>query len=366
MKSINPFEKIKNQYTKNLPFVCFASPGKEDVTLLLQNDDSLNEISTFKESGFVFAPFDYDGFAYIIFEEEENTHRFSIEETADIESPMPLKESEEDKTKYTDLVELALKEIKNLKATKIVVSRQKEIPIPEFDIQILVEQILSSNKNAFRYVWYHPETGLWCGATPEILVKINNGSFHTMSLAGTQKYNGTEEVKWAPKEIHEQELVTDSIVAKLEKVTSVLKISKVYTYRASSLLHLRTDISGFLKTGKATLNTISNALHPTPAVCGTPTAYAKDFILRKEGYPREFYTGFLGPINTSDSTTELMVNLRCMKIENDIAGIYIGGGITFGSNPEMEWQETQNKMQTMLQILSPMLLTNEIISDSKK
>ena len=44
-----------------------------------------------------------------------------------------------------------------------------------------------------------------------------------------------------------------------------------------------------------------------------------------------------------------------MKIENNTARIFVGGGITIGSQPSDEWQETQNKMQTMLQVLQPML-----------
>jgi len=134
-----------------------------------------------------------------------------------------------------------------------------------------------------------------------------------------------------------------------------LKVSNPYTYRAGSLLHLRTDITGILKRGKATLTNIAAALHPTPAVCGSPQKFAKEFILQNEGYNREFYTGFLGPVNENGASASLMVNLRCMKIENNTARIFVGGGITIGSQPAGEWQETQNKMQTMLQVLAPML-----------
>ncbi|WP_374958131.1 chorismate-binding protein, partial [Gilvibacter sp.] len=83
--------------------------------------------------------------------------------------------------------------------------------------------------------------------------------------------------------------------------------------------------------------------------------FAKEFILQNEGYNREFYTGFLGPVNENGASASLMVNLRCMKIENNTARIFVGGGITIGSQPADEWQEIQNKMQTMLQVLAPML-----------
>jgi isochorismate synthase len=103
------------------------------------------------------------------------------------------------------------------------------------------------------------------------------------------------------------------------------------------------------------LTTIASALHPTPAVCGYPQKYAKEYILKNEAYSREFYTGFLGPVSATDKSATLMVNLRCMKIEANTARLFVGGGITIVSDPEAEWQETQNKMQTMLQVLKPML-----------
>ncbi len=158
-----------------------------------------------------------------------------------------------------------------------------------------------------------------------------------------------------PKELDEQQLVTDAITNSLQRVTSVLKVSNPHTHRAGSLLHLRTDITGIVKNGKATLTTIAAALHPTPAICGTPKKYAKEFIDENEQYDREFYTGFLGPINENGASATLMVNLRCMKITDNVARIFVGGGITLGSKPEDEWQETQNKMQIMLQVLRPML-----------
>ena len=95
--------------------------------------------------------------------------------------------------------------------------------------------------------------------------------------------------------------------------------------------------------------------HPTPAVCGLPAKKAKNFILENENYNREFYSGFLGEINIPKSTknkkSHLFVNLRCMSLENNIARIYVGGGITKDSIPEKEWEETVSKSFTMKSVL---------------
>ena len=91
-------------------------------------------------------------------------------------------------------------------------------------------------------------------------------------------------------------------------------------------------------------------MHPTPAVCGLPKEAAKFFILQNEKYDRTYYSGFLGEIN-DDFDTELFVNLRCAKIEKNVAQIYVGGGITKESNPEKEWLETHLKTNTIKSIL---------------
>ena len=99
----------------------------------------------------------------------------------------------------------------------------------------------------------------------------------------------------------------------------------------------------------SSLKDLIRKLHPTPAVCGLPRDKAKEFIIKNENYNREFYTGFLGEITNTDSS--LFVNLRCMKLEENIANIYVGGGITKDSNSKQEWLETVSKTQTMKSVL---------------
>ena len=93
-------------------------------------------------------------------------------------------------------------------------------------------------------------------------------------------------------------------------------------------------------------------LHPTPAVCGIPKDEAFEFIKEHEGYAREYYTGYLGMLSSDpDCSSALYVNLRCMKYADNKVTVYVGCGITAQSDPEMEWQETIDKCQTMFKIL---------------
>jgi isochorismate synthase len=348
-------EKISKHYIEKLPFVIFSTPGNEKISAFFQTNNQSHRIEKLNGNGFVFAPFDYGETAFFIPETDSEILESEYKCEEAVNAPVPIPKNQIEKNKYIKLLNITIESIKKKKANKIVISRFKDFDLQGFSLEQLLKSIFSKYPNAFRYVWFHPETGIWCGATPETLVQIENSSFKTMALAGTQPLTKREPVLWGPKELDEQQLVTDAITNSLQKVTSVLKVSNPHTHRAGSLLHLRTDITGVVKNGKATLATIAAALHPTPAICGAPQKVAKEFIIENEGYNREFYTGFLGPISENGASATLMVNLRCMKISDNVARIFAGGGITLGSQPEEEWQETQNKMQIMLQVLQPML-----------
>jgi len=89
------------------------------------------------------------------------------------------------------------------------------------------------------------------------------------------------------------------------------------------------------------------ALHPTPSVGGLPKEAARQFILTKEKHDRAYYTGFLGPLNIQNKS-HLFVNLRCLQLFNKQFVLYSGAGITAASIAENEWEETENKMMTMM------------------
>ncbi|RYD83434.1 MAG: hypothetical protein EOP53_00895 [Sphingobacteriales bacterium] len=81
-----------------------------------------------------------------------------------------------------------------------------------------------------------------------------------------------------------------------------------------------------------------------------PLKEAKNFIAENENYDRGLYTGFLGPVDEQDNM-QLYVNLRCMQFTQNEAVLYAGAGIVKGSDPEKEWQETQQKMRTLLDVM---------------
>ncbi len=345
---MNIFKNIEKSLIKKHPFVCYRKSNNTLISSFFQQNDKLHLDTNLDSSGFVFAPFDDNNNTVIIPKEEsELIEEHYFEKDA---STLKTVNSKDQKSKefHVNLVEKGIHAIHNNEFKKVVLSRKETIELKEENNIIeLFEKLLNNYPNAFVYVWFHPNVGLWLGATPETLVKINNSNFETMSLAGTLPYIDDSNAEWTSKEKEEQQFVTDYIIDKLSPLCKILNADKTETIKAGTLLHLKTKIEGELAVSNSEL---IRTLHPTPAVCGLPKEASKQFILQNENYDRSFYTGFLGELNMNDKT-ELFVNLRCMEIKNNRALIYIGGGITKDSISEREWEETTEKAMVMKRIL---------------
>ncbi len=343
------FDKITEVLNDELPFVAYRYPETNQVKGYFQKNNDLQYTNDFSESGFVFAPFD-DVEASILFPLTDSvfyTTTFSDIDITDVSKQLELQlHLENSRDTHINLVQKGVDFIKATDTKKVVLSRKEIINYPKIDIIEIFKKLLINYERAMVYVWFHPKVGLWMGATPETLLKVQEGFFKTMSLAGTQVYKGSLDIVWQQKEKQEQQFVTDYIV---EKLDDDVIVSKPKTIKAGSLVHLCTDISGKLSQ-EFTLKQLIKLLHPTPAVCGLPKDKSKTFILENEGYDREYYTGFLGELNI-ENTSNLFVNLRCMQVLNNTIEIYIGGGITVDSNPEKEWEETVAKSKVMLTVL---------------
>ena len=341
------FDRIETSLKSGLPFSVYRKPKESTLTGVFQKDDNLHHTTDFKEKGFVFAPFSSENGAVLIQPDELLKVDFPASGRIGTST---VSVSESGKEDHLDLVEKGIQEIKQGNLKKVVLSRKIEVGATKSPLEVF-DNLLNSYPNAFCYLFHHPKVGTWCGATPETLVKIKNGTLQTMSLAATLPFVEDEEPNWGNKEVEEQKMVSDYIQDKLGALVENLEIGEAKSVRAGNLWHLRSKVKGNILSSVG-LSKIIDALHPTPAVCGIPTKDAKEFILQNENYQRTFYTGFLGEVNLqNDGETTLFVNLRCMELKSGSASIFVGGGITEASVPESEWLETQNKSRTMLNIL---------------
>ncbi|WP_299527837.1 chorismate-binding protein [uncultured Lutibacter sp.] len=351
---INFFNEISEFYNSNTPLVVFRKPDEACITAYIQNNDELHYLNSFEDQGFVFAPFNKNE-KELLFPINECTLLTSeVSESADLkikrnDSNFNIISNEYSKENHIQLVNKGIDFIQNNNVKKVVLSRKETLEIDKIDVIDTLKKMLNSYKNAFVYLWYHPRVGLWMGASPEQLISVSHNKFKTMALAGTQLYENSTNVVWKEKEKQEQQFVTDYILENIKLSIDTIKVSEAYTVKAGNLLHIRTDISGKLKSSSSLSNLI-DSLHPTPAVCGLPKDKAIKFILENEEYNRSYYTGYLGELNI-DNCTSLFVNLRCMQLNDNIVSIYIGGGITIDSIAENEWEETVSKAKVMKKIL---------------
>ncbi|MDO5970989.1 chorismate-binding protein [Flavivirga aquimarina] len=369
------FKRLETQYNSKLPFVAYRKPNENRVSVLLQQTNDLHTTNDFVEEGFVFSPFD-DTKKTVLIPLRDSENIFA--DVTDIESHIELTDKKEgsttedskEKQQHINLIKKGVDAIANNQLKKVVLSRQETVTIADPNPISVFKSLLCAYTSAFVYCWYHPQVGLWLGATPETLIKIEGNRFSIMALAGTQDYKGTLDVVWEDKEKEEQQFVTDFIIDNLKPSVESFKVSDVETVKAGNLLHLKTMISARLKP-ESNLKEVVSVLHPTPAVCGLPKHDAKQFILKNESYNRAFYTGFLGELNMATKlesrsakrnienraytinkkSTRLYVNLRCMQLKNKEAIIYVGGGITKYSVPEKEWQETVSKSLIIKNVL---------------
>ena len=361
-------QRLTRQYERTLPFVAYHKPGADTVKFLMQDNNALHTTTNYEEQGFVMTPYARNKGGILISGIPENLPIDISNSKNEISAKnLPLDRAKED---YEYKVSQAIARINSGGLKKVVLSRKRKMPVALSPIT-LFERLVITYPDAFTYIWYHPKQGLWLGATPETLLSVNGLRFKTMGLAATQKYLENKPVIWGSKEQEEQQLVVETIREQLEELKLLdLKIKDRETVRAGNLLHLKTEISGRINSPKE-LPELLSALHPTPAVCGLPRDQAAEFIQKNEGYDRGFYTGFLGELNLPQSdrgrrkgrnienqaytqfnkTSDLYVNLRCMRYTGKSVEVYVGGGITSGSDPAKEWDETVNKMQIMLSIL---------------
>jgi isochorismate synthase len=348
--------RIERARIENAPFVLYRKPNAKKIYGLFQKNKDLHYLKSYSESGFVFSPFN----------DKEKTVIFPLEESELIGIDAPDVSSinkntskeryngTENKKEHIQLVEKGIDFLEQNNVDKVVLSRKEEIVLNYIDLKSVFKNLLSNYPTAFIYIWSHSEVGTWIGASPETLIQVKENKFRTMALAATKSYSGKLDLNWSKKEKQEQQFVVDFIISQLKEFN--LNVSKSYSKRAGSLVHICTDISGDF-TGNRDLGDLINKLHPTPAVCGLPRKEAKNFILKNENYDREYYTGFFGELNYHDQS-DLFVNLRCMQIipARSIDGyvkaiLYIGGGITTHSDAEKEWEETVAKSKVIKRVL---------------
>lgn len=342
---------------RGVAFACYFLPFSTKPMLVVE-DDQPAEFTSFAElngnEGFVFAPFAIsDEKPLLLFRSKNIYSGFADGIAIPTGGAVPTGINSDHSTSkivYEDTFNQFMEQLHSGRFSKLVLSRKLVVPQSK---QSIGEVFLSTNDaypSAFTYLVNAPKAGLWLGATPELLLKGNGGRFQTVALAGTMPIssNGSEYI-WNDKDREEQQMVVDYISDRLASCgVNPIDRGAPVTVRAGNVVHLKTSFK--FSADSVGVGNLVSTLHPTPAVCGLPKEDAQRYIIETEQHSREYYTGFAGVISTT-SETELYVNLRCMKIEQQQLSLFAGGGITAKSVGDREWVETTHKLQTLLTII---------------
>lgn len=361
--------QLPNSQTKNL-LISFTSTPPANTSL-----EELHE-------GFIFSPFDKQKQVYFLKADlsfsfsngrliepgnpveisSQNWLREVVSKTVKKATPHYPKKSftgnSADRSNFEQLIQTSIQQIEAGLFEKIVPSRSKSVDLPDsFDVLEAFQKLCDVYPNAMVSLISIPTVGTWLGATPELLVCVEGKSiFKTVALAGTKIFEegiNLKNVAWTQKEIEEQALVSRYIINNFKKIRlREFEEHGPKTVVAGNLMHLKTEFSVDMKaTNFPQLGSVMlNLLHPTSAVCGMPLETSLEFLQQHEGYDREFYSGYLGPVNVN-TNINIFVNLRCMQLYEGRAIVYAGAGVTIDSVPEHEWEETEMKLNTLLKVI---------------
>lgn len=354
---------------QNIPFASYRLPLNREIITVVQHHSmperlkSLNDLH--EKTGFVVSPFTESPAHETFFLQPDcvffsnNIAEIYIDKLAANDRFIEI-EKNKNTTKTTTSEEFignvnkAVSAMKAAEFQKVVLSKLRVEQLPDdFQPEQFFLTLCRKYPHAFVYIMQLPEVGCWIGATPEPLLTIENGTVKTVSLAGTQVGTEleTEDYHWSSKEIEEQGIVTNFIEQTLRSL-HIADITRLgpENYRAANLIHLKTAFEFPQAHIQNRFSDLLKALHPTPSVGGLPKDEARNFILTNEQHDRGYYTGFFGPVNINEKSA-VYVNLRCLQLFDKNFVLYSGAGITTSSVAEKEWEETDNKILTLMNVM---------------
>lgn len=257
---------------------------------------------------------------------------------------------------WADLVDLSI-EYKAL-LPKVVLSRQTELVCEKaINHCDLLYQWQQANPASFHFSFQFSETDTFIGCSPERLFSRTNNKLHTEALAGTVNRGRNEredklllQSLLTDKKIdRENYLVQEFIIANLKGLKAQVSCDQPRVMQLHNVQHLCVPISADLPQQISTAELLYK-LHPTPAVGGSPKLAALQFINDNEPYVRGWYAGAVGYL--SQHKSDFSVAIRSALINDNKIKLFAGAGIVTGSIAEQEWQELDNKIHTILDIIT--------------
>lgn len=245
---------------------------------------------------------------------------------------------------YQSIVEKAISHTRRLNG-KVVLAHQEKVACLN-SVESVLNHLKARAVCSHVFMLRVNDASAFVGATPEHLFIRDGRRLLTEALAGTLPAEA--HLAFGAKEQAEHRYVQAYIEDNLGPLCESLVSNGTRDMQLSHMKHLHTPYEGVLHPFVDDLMLL-RALHPTPAVCGTPREEAFRFIAEHEGFDRGLYAGVVGYMTAQ--RTEFVVAIRSALILKEHAYVYAGAGIVPYSNPLHEWQEVQRKMRQMKECL---------------
>lgn len=263
-----------------------------------------------------------------------------------------------DKERYCGMVEKAKQHIREGDIFQIVLSNRLSAP---FEGSLFNTYRILRTINPSPYMFYFSGTDVEvAGASPETLVKLENGILHTFPLAGTRPRGKTDEedkileaeLLSDKKELAEHDMLVDlgrNDLGKISKFGSV-QVEKLHSIeRFSHVMHIGSTIRGEIADGRDALDAIEAVL-PAGTLSGAPKIRACQLIAELENNKRGIYGGAIGYIDFTGNM-DTCIAIRIVYKKNGKVFVRSGAGIVADSDPEKEFQECLHKARASLTAL---------------
>lgn len=262
-------------------------------------------------------------------------------------------------------VEAAVSTIQNSRLEKVVLARAVDIAFTgPVDPRLVAARLIDNSSHRDGFIADLTPAGrtgaMLVGSSPEVLIKKQGSTVSAFPLAGSAARHAdaaadaraAETLRGSAKDQAEHAFVVDHLRRILEPLCSHLDCPETpQLLSTTEMWHLGTPITGTLADSSTTALELALRVHPTPAICGTPTAAAEALIHTAET-DRGFYAGAVGWCDSAGDG-EYMVAIRCAEVAGDgmSARAWAGGGIVADSDPDTELEETTAKLRTILATL---------------
>ncbi|MEN9660064.1 MAG: hypothetical protein RL571_3529 [Pseudomonadota bacterium] len=238
---------------------------------------------------------------------------------------------------------------------QVVLSQRMSLPYTESPLS-LYRALRSLNPSPYMFFYHFGDLHI-VGASPEILVRLEDDTLTVRPIAGTRPRGKTRledealaaELLADPKEIAEHIMLMDlgrNDAGRVAQTGSVKVTDKMLIERYSHVMHIVSSVEGKLKPGMSNIDVLK-ATFPAGTVSGAPKVRAMEIIAELEPVKRGIYSGAVGYLGFNGDM-DVAIALRTAVVKNKTLYMQAGAGIVADSVPSSEWQETLNKARAVL------------------